>query len=673
MAPPAAGQDNEDCLGCHDLEGLEFEQGGRTRSLYVDPDRYDEGIHGVLDCIACHYELDGVEEYPHAKGLERVDCTDCHDDDDGPVAAYRGSVHGRLAEEGNELAPLCQDCHGYHGIVPLSDPDSMIAPHRVGQSCVQCHDEGQVVQRAYDLSDDEARTRFVDRIHLRGLFDQGLVVTATCTSCHMGHAVLPPDDPASTLHVDNVNGTCTQCHARVPEVHEDIVAADLWDAEPPLLCIDCHAPHAQVAVRTSAGLADSDCLSCHSSPEIVTGPERQSLAVSPAEHARSVHGRNGVSCAQCHAGVAPSADRACATITRPVRCDTCHAGEVSDYDFGVHGRLHAEDDENAPTCVDCHGTHGVLEHALDDSMSAEVRAVVRRSPTFPRNVPDLCGRCHRDGAPAAERYLGVQEHVLESYSMSIHGKGLLESGLTVTAVCSDCHTAHRELPAADPESTVHGSNVAATCGRCHDGISEVFETSAHSEAGNPDYVRKNGMPELPHCNDCHSSHGMARTDLPGFQLGIMDQCGTCHADITETYFETYHGKASALGDTARAKCHDCHGAHDIYANGDLRSNLHPANIVGTCATCHAGAHPSFTEYLTHADHHDPRAVPGALLFVLVHDRSLDRGLRLLRPTHARVAAALVEAEEAAQGRAGGHPLRGQAVHAVLPLRAGSCT
>ena len=71
------------------------------------------------------------------------------------------------------------------------------------------------------------------------------------------------------------------------------------------------------------------------------------------------------------------------------------------------------------------------------------------------------------------------------------------------------------------------------------------------------------MPELPHCNDCHTSHRVARTDVADFKLGIMEQCGKCHAEVTGTYFDTYHGKASALGDTTRAKCYDCHGAHDI--------------------------------------------------------------------------------------------------------------
>ena len=50
------------------------------------------------------------------------------------------------------------------------------------------------------------------------------------------------------------------------------------------------------------------------------------------------------------------------------------------------------------------------------------------------------------------------QHVVESYEMSIHGKGLLESGLVVTATCANCHTAHRALPASDPASSVNPAN-----------------------------------------------------------------------------------------------------------------------------------------------------------------------------------------------------------------------
>jgi cytochrome b subunit of formate dehydrogenase len=358
-------------------------------------------------------------------------------------------------------------------------------------------------------------------------------------------------------------------------------------------------------------MSNADCLHCHRDPTLVASSDGRTLYVDADEHAGSAHGRNNVSCAQCHTGVQPSEERACETISEPVNCAVCHEAFVVDYNRGRHGQLHNIGDGNAPYCTDCHGRHGILEHKVPEDASVLLTAVIRESPTYSRNIPTLCAKCHREGEKAAARYFGPEENIIEHYTMSIHGKGLLESGLTVTATCTDCHSPHKELPRTDPESTISVQNIAATCGQCHDGIYEQYQRSVHSGTGNPDYEnrRVRGMPELPHCDDCHSAHTVARTDLADFKLGIMKECGHCHEEVTETYFDTYHGKASELGDTTRAKCYDCHGAHEILPPADPRSWLHRDNIVQTCGECHEGSHRRFAGYLTHATHHDPDKYP----------------------------------------------------------------
>jgi cytochrome b subunit of formate dehydrogenase len=191
---------------------------------------------------------------------------------------------------------------------------------------------------------------------------------------------------------------------------------------------------------------------------------------------------------------------------------------------------------------------------------------------------------------------------VEHYLESIHGKGLLESGLTVTANCADCHTAHRELPSRDPRSSVNRANIPETCGRCHRGIADLFNASIHSAA-------RGDAKKQPVCSECHSAHSIQRTDVASFQLRMMDQCGRCHKAITESYFETYHGKVSRLGYVKTARCSDCHGAHDILPVADPRSRLSRTNIVNTCGKCHTGSHRRFAGYLTHATHHDPEKYP----------------------------------------------------------------
>ena len=199
------------------------------------------------------------------------------------------------------------------------------------------------------------------------------------------------------------------------------------------------------------------------------------------------------------------------------------------YRESTHGTLAAQGSPDAPLCQDCHSPHGTLGK-LDPA-----------SPTFSRNVPTLCAKCHQEGHKAAVRYSGKQNHIVDRYRESIHGQGLLQAGLTVTANCADCHTPHHELPSRDPRSSVNRANIAETCAQCHRGIYELFTASVHSPN-----VTHSGKP-LPVCADCHSAHSIERTDLSDFRLNIMDQCGRCHQQITAAYFETFHGKVSKLG------------------------------------------------------------------------------------------------------------------------------
>ena len=113
----------------------------------------------------------------------------------------------------------------------------------------------------------------------------------------------------------------------------------------------------------------------------------------------------------------------------PVDCTICHETEGNAFEASIHGQEFAEGNVDAPTCISCHGGHSVLTSKDRDSQ------------TYPTNVPSLCGDCHRDGEAAAKARAeaGLENHVVENYTMSIHGKGLAESGLLVTATCADCH------------------------------------------------------------------------------------------------------------------------------------------------------------------------------------------------------------------------------------------
>jgi len=588
-AQPETEQPGAQCLACHGDKSMSTTRGGKTVSLYVDGKKFAASVHGSFGCTGCHADLEG-KELPHETPLARVNCGTCHETEGEQHAR---SVHGKAIAHGDPLAPRCVNCHGNHEIYPVRDPRSAVTPLKVPFVCGQCHREGTPVQRNRPIPQDNILENYSESIHGEALLKKGLAVAPNCATCHTPHLILPHTDPASSIARRNIAATCTQCHSLIEAVHRKIIRGELWEKEANVLpaCVDCHQPHKIRNVFYSQGMADADCMHCHADEKLRRARDGQSMYVNLGEVS---HPRSKIACSQCHSEVNASRVRPCETITRKVDCTSCHDEVGKQYVSSTHGQLVDKNDPNAPTCKECHGTHGVLGK-LDP-----------QSPTFATNVPGLCARCHREGQKAAVRYTGRQHEIVANYTESIHGKELLKGGLTVTATCTSCHTAHHVLPRTDPESSVNAANVPATCGRCHHGIEEQFENSIHAK-------RMSGTAkELPVCNDCHTAHAIRRTDEAGFRLDIMETCGRCHAEIAKTYFDTYHGKVSRLGYTKTAKCYDCHGAHDVLAVADPRSHLSRANVAATCQKCHAGATRRFAGYLTHATHHDPRKYP--LLF-----------------------------------------------------------
>jgi cytochrome b subunit of formate dehydrogenase len=611
-SPGTSAQENDDCFMCHADPELTGTRGGAEIPVFVNEHDYDASVHAELDCIVCHLDLEGTD-LPHEDDLELVDCGLCHDD---RAEEHQRSLHGQAAVRGDEMAPTCADCHGTHEILSHTDPEAPTATMNIPFLCGQCHREGSPVSRTHVIHQDNILENYSLSIHGEGLFKQGLTVTAVCTSCHTSHDILPHDDPRSSIHQDSITATCTQCHGQIEQVHRKVIEGRLWEDEPGKIpiCVDCHSPHKIRRVFYNPGMANEDCLSCHGRTDLTMERDGEIVPLFLDDDSFNLSAHAGTACSQCHSDARPSDTRACETIVSSVDCSVCHAEQVEDYEASTHGALSAQSDPDAPICLDCHAKH------------ATQRKTVHTSPTFPDKVPFLCARCHRAGEQAAKRIESEVDDIVQSYQDSIHGQGLLESGLIVTANCTGCHSSHRELPADDPDSSIHPENIATTCGTCHYGIQEIFETSIHS-TGEPNEGR-----ELPTCEDCHTSHTITRHDVPGFRTKMMNQCGRCHEEEATTFFDTFHGKVSRLGAEAPAKCYDCHGTHDILPTTDPGSRLSRRNVVETCAKCHPGSHRRFAGYLTHATHHDPDKYPflfwafwgmttllvGTLAFALLH-------------------------------------------------------
>jgi cytochrome b subunit of formate dehydrogenase len=583
LSVTAQAQDDMECYFCHgEADFSTTLEDGTVRSLFVSEEIFNSTAHGENGCVSCHAD---IEEVPHAEKLLPVNCGGCHE----VAEVYAQSLHGQALAGNDPLAPTCATCHGAHDIVNHKEAGARTNPINVPGMCGSCHAKDAPVARSRNIHQHDILQNYEQGIHGEGILKKGLTVTAVCTSCHTAHSVLPHTDKDSTLHRDHIVGTCTQCHALIEQVHQKVIDGEMWEKEPHNvpICIDCHQPHIVRNVFYDTGISDRECMVCHE--DEVEGASRTLDPVALHEIIKSTHAKTR--CAQCHAGANPSAQRPCETVSKAVDCATCHADQVAQHENSAHGQAPAEGKEEVPSCIGCHGGHTV--QAKDDPLS----------PTFPRNVPELCARCHKGEVEGVLPGAEAHSDTVNNYAMSIHGRGLLESGLVVTATCTNCHTAHQPLASSDPESSVHHNNLAETCGECHSGIEEKFSKSIHSPLMNDtDKV-------LPVCSGCHTAHSISRADSAGFTLNVMQTCGRCHEDVTESYFETFHGKVSKLGSEGTAKCHDCHGAHDVLPVTHPESHLSRDNIVATCGNCHEGSHRRFAGYLTHATHHDKDKYP----------------------------------------------------------------
>ncbi len=429
-APRALAQENEECLACHGDVTLTTERGGKTVSVYVNEKKFAGSVHASQPCVTCHMDLAG-KEFPHEGTPARVECATCH----GEIAEqHTSSLHGKALARKDPLAPGCTTCHGTHEILSSKNHRADTSPLRIPYLCGKCHQEGAPVARQRPIHQSNILENYSESIHGEGLLRKGLSVSANCASCHTAHMILPHTDPRSSIARANIAATCATCHGEIETVHRKVIQGQLWEKEAHVLpaCVDCHQPHKVRKVFYTQGMADSDCLRCHEGESIRSSKDGHSLRIAGADLSHSRHAK--VACSQCHSEVSASRTRACETITRQVDCASCHAEVGQQYVGSMHGVLQAKSDPNAPNCKVCHGTHRIL--GKKDPQSR----------TFPTNVPDLCASCHREGQKAAVQYLGTEHSIIERYTESIHGKGLLKSGLTVTAMCTDCHTAHGERP-----------------------------------------------------------------------------------------------------------------------------------------------------------------------------------------------------------------------------------
>ena len=220
----------------------------------------------------------------------------------------------------------------------------------------------------------------------------------------------------------------------------------------------------------------------------------------------------------------------------------------------------------------------------------------------PASSPNLeCQGCHAPGKTLP--YLGGAKFHTEphaAYDRGFHARGV-QGGLKA-ATCIDCHTKNGDLTtilrASDPRSTIHRSNIAETCGRCHgdksvlqgSGISDrpflSYRESVHAKA------LAQGNISAAVCTDCHKSHDIlpaSDSQSPIAKVNIPATCSQCHKSESAEFMQSVHGQAVTRGVSRSPVCTDCHGIHSITSPVEqATASASTAVATDTCAGCHEG-------------------------------------------------------------------------------------
>jgi predicted CXXCH cytochrome family protein len=288
-------------------------------------------------------------------------------------------------------------------------------------------------------------------------------------------------------------------------------------------------------------LLQNRCVLCHTDSEsqsaenlfsVATGSRQPAAHMNLKEVVEDVHFRRGVSCAGCHGGD-PTADFGHAFVKEwPEKdrdknrawvvqfCARCHSDPAIMHEFNPslptdqlakfqsspHGQtLLVKHDDRAPSCVSCHGVHGIRP-AKDP-----------QSKVYAQRVPETCGACHSnptimagftraDGSP-------LPTNQLAEYKTSVHGRALLGRGDLGAPACNTCHGNH----AASPPGV---AQVSRSCSLCHSANASLFDGSKHKQA----FDHHN----WPECGQCHGNHAIAKTNDAMLATGAGSLCGDCH-------------------------------------------------------------------------------------------------------------------------------------------------
>lgn len=168
------------CGKCHKAEEAVYEKSAHGAAVA-------RGAKEAPTCTDCHGEhtVRAVSDPASSvsSGAVTQTCAACHaserligrfDLPPNQVSSFMNSYHGLASRSGGDLhVANCASCHGWHDILPSSDPASRIAPQNVAKTCGQCHagaglrlGTGKVHAALSGSGDGSGVARFVKLLYL---------------------------------------------------------------------------------------------------------------------------------------------------------------------------------------------------------------------------------------------------------------------------------------------------------------------------------------------------------------------------------------------------------------------------------------------------------------------------------------------------------------------------
>jgi predicted CXXCH cytochrome family protein len=211
----------------------------------VDPVTAFQGdVHQLagLTCASCH---GAGPPGPVVRTKIASLCASCHSDPNymrkfrpqvrtDQHAQYLTSVHGLPMTKGETRVATCSDCHTSHGVLPVKDARSPVAPSNVANTCARCHADSD--RMTPFGRDSQVFNDWSHSVHAAGLLERGDTSAPTCSTCHGSHGATPPG-------IDSVANICSTCHVREAELYQASTKRIAFELVELPACLTCHSNH----------------------------------------------------------------------------------------------------------------------------------------------------------------------------------------------------------------------------------------------------------------------------------------------------------------------------------------------------------------------------------------------------------------------------------------------